>query len=99
MVQSLPRIPRAQDVAEAAGVSTATVSRTFNNPVKVAPAVRQRVLAAAASLGWLPHAASAALARRRTSTAGVVIPTLGQEVSQRRLAPCRPPSGRTISRS
>jgi LacI family transcriptional regulator len=48
--------------------------------VKVAPAVRQRVLAAAASLGWLPHAAGAALARRRTSTAGVVIPTLGQEV-------------------
>jgi len=39
------------DVATAAGVSTATVSRTFNAPHKVAPAIRERVLAAAASLG------------------------------------------------
>lgn len=74
------RAPRAQDVAIAAGVSTASVSRAFNSPEKVAPAVRDRVLAAAASLGWLPHAAGAALARRRTAIAGVVIPTLGQEI-------------------
>ncbi|WP_319799629.1 LacI family DNA-binding transcriptional regulator [Acidisoma silvae] len=67
-------------MAEAAGVSTATVSRAFNTPAKVAPAVRDRVFAAAAILGWLPHAAGSALARRRTSIAGVVIPTLGQEV-------------------
>jgi len=45
------RAPRAMDVATAAGVSTATVSRTFNAPHKVAPAIRERVLAAAASLG------------------------------------------------
>jgi LacI family transcriptional regulator len=56
------------------------VSRTFNAPEKVVPTVRDRVLAAAASLGWLPHAAGAALAKRRTAIAGVVIPTLGQEV-------------------
>ncbi|MDR3436510.1 substrate-binding domain-containing protein [Telmatospirillum sp.] len=74
------RAPRALDVAAAAGVSTATVSRSFNFPEKVAPAVRERVLAAATSLGWLPHAAGSALARRRTAIAGVVIPTLGQEV-------------------
>jgi LacI family transcriptional regulator len=78
--KQLLRAARAQDVAEAAGVSTATVSRTFNAPTKVAPAVRQRVLAAATSLGWLPHAAGSALAKRRSSIAGVVIPTLGQEV-------------------
>ncbi len=76
----MERAPRAQDVALAAGVSTATVSRSFNSPEKVASHVRERVLAAAASLGWIPHAAGSALARRRTAIAGVVIPTLGQEV-------------------
>ncbi len=80
MAEQAPRAPRAQDVADVAGVSTATVSRTFNAPAKVAPVVRERVLAAAASLGWLPHAAGSALAKHRTSIAGVVIPTLGQEV-------------------
>ncbi len=80
VTKDLPRAARAQDVAIAAGVSTATVSRAFNSPEKVNPDVRERVLAAAASLGWLPHAAGSALARRRSSIAGVVIPTLGQEV-------------------
>ncbi len=79
-MKSKERTPRAQDVAAAAGVSTATVSRSFNAPEKVAPHVRERVLAVAASLGWIPHAAGSALARRHTAIAGVVIPTLGQEV-------------------
>jgi len=74
------RAPRALDVAVAAGVSTATVSRTFNAPDKVAPTVRERVLAAAASLGWMPHAAGRALASNRTYIAGAVIPTLDDEI-------------------
>jgi len=74
------RAPRALDVATAAGVSTATVSRTFNAPEKVAPAVRERVLAAAAALGWMPHAAGSALAKRRTYIVGAVIPTLDNEI-------------------
>lgn len=74
------RAPRALDVAAAAGVSTATVSRTFNAPEKVAPVVRERVLAAAAALDWMPHAAGSALARRRSYIAGAVIPTLDNEI-------------------
>lgn len=74
------RAPRALDVAAAAGVSTATVSRTFNSPEKVAPAIRDRVLAAAAALDWIPHAAGSALARRRSYIAGAVIPTLDNEI-------------------
>ena len=70
----------ALDVAAAAGVSTATVSRTFNAPEKVAPVIRERVLAAAAALDWMPHAAGSALARRRTYIAGAVIPTLDNEI-------------------
>jgi LacI family transcriptional regulator len=76
----LKRAPRALDVAAAAGVSTATVSRTFNAPEKVAPSVRERVLAAAASLGWMPNAAGRALASNRTYIAGAVIPTLDDEI-------------------
>jgi LacI family transcriptional regulator len=74
------RAPRALDVAVAAGVSTATVSRTFNAPDKVAPSVRERVLAAAGALGWTPHAAGRALASNRTYIAGAVIPTLDDEI-------------------
>src|SRR3954451_14719314 len=74
------RTPRALDVAAVAGVSTATVSRTFNAPEKVAPAIRERVLAAARALDWMPHAAGSALARRRSFIAGAVIPTLDNEI-------------------
>jgi len=78
--QKAGRRPRASDVAAAVGVSTATVSRAFNEPDKVAPAVRERVLAAARAVGWMPHAAGSALARRRTYLAGAIIPTLDNEI-------------------
>ncbi|MCO4319082.1 substrate-binding domain-containing protein [Phyllobacterium sp. 21LDTY02-6] len=77
---TMPRSPRAVDVAKVAGVSQATVSRTFNEPDKVQPHIRQRVLAAAESLGWLPHGAGSALARRRSLIAGALIPTLANGI-------------------
>jgi len=46
------RRPTVRDVAQAAGVSTAVVSYAFNRPDRVASATRERVLAAAASLGY-----------------------------------------------
>ncbi|CAN7644096.1 substrate-binding domain-containing protein [Pararhizobium sp. LjRoot235] len=72
--------PRALDIAALVGVSTATVSRAFNAPEKVAPEIREKVLQAAAELGWMPHPAGAALASRRTWLAGVLIPTLDNDV-------------------
>ncbi|WP_169053400.1 substrate-binding domain-containing protein [Falsirhodobacter xinxiangensis] len=71
-----PRKSRAVDVAREAGVSTATVSRSFNEPDKVLPKVRERVMEAARKVGWLPHAAGSALARQRTLLVGTIIPTL-----------------------
>ncbi|WP_173080059.1 substrate-binding domain-containing protein [Phytohabitans rumicis] len=68
-------VPRSADVARLAGVSRKTVSRVFNDEPYVAPAVRQRVLDAAKTLGYRRNNAARALASGRTHTIGVV--TLG----------------------
>ncbi len=44
-----------KDVAEAAGVSTATVSRVLSNGLHVRPEVRGRVMAAVERLGYRPN--------------------------------------------
>ena len=44
--------PNLQDIATAAGVSTATVSRVLNSPVDVSPALKERVEAQINALGW-----------------------------------------------
>ena len=43
------------DVAAKAGVSLATVSQVFRNPTRVSPAYREKVLAAAEELNYLPR--------------------------------------------
>ena len=56
------KAPTVRDVARAAGVSIAVVSYAFNRPERVASATRERVLAAAAALGYPgPHPAARAL--------------------------------------
>ena len=69
-----------EEVARKANVSTATVSRAFNEPDKVSEEVRQRVKDAARALNWIPNAAGRALASRRTHIAGAIIPTLDNEI-------------------
>lgn len=64
------------DVAQSAGVSVATVSRSFNFPDKVSLATRQRVQAAAQSLRYLPNASAQTLRSHRSRVLGVVLPTL-----------------------
>ena len=65
-----------KDVAKAADVSVATVSRALNGHQNVAEAVRKRVLEAAAALRYSPHHAARSLSSRRTQTVGVVLPDL-----------------------
>jgi LacI family transcriptional regulator len=63
------------DVARHAGVSLATASRAFGEPERVAGATLERVLAAAASLGYeAPRAASP------EKTFGVVVPDISSPV-------------------
>jgi DNA-binding LacI/PurR family transcriptional regulator len=61
------RITR-QDVALAAGVSGATVSRVYNNPSLVDQGTVERVRACAATLGFVPDKNAAALRRRSSGT-------------------------------
>ena len=65
-----------KDVAKAAQVSVATVSRALNGHGNVAAGVRERVQAAADALRYTPHAAARSLSSRRTHTLGVVLPDL-----------------------
>lgn len=67
---------RIEDVALAAGVSTATVSRALSQPERVSTKTRDLVQAAVKQLGYVPDAAGRALASGRTQTVGCVIPTL-----------------------
>ncbi|MGB8644551.1 MAG: LacI family DNA-binding transcriptional regulator [Anaerolineae bacterium] len=62
------------DVARKAGVSIATVSRVLNNPDKVSPGTRERILKAVDELGFVPKAEAAARARRASRRIGVLAP-------------------------
>lgn len=68
--------PTLKDIAEAAGVSTATVSRVINNPLSVSEPLRERVDAKVRQLGYVRHGAARALASSRAYTVGAIIPTL-----------------------
>jgi LacI family transcriptional regulator len=68
--------PSIYTVAERAGVSIATVSRVLGASDRVAPATRDRVLAAAEELGWRPNRLARRLAGETTQAVGVVFPDL-----------------------
>ena len=61
------------DVAGAAKVSLATVSRVMNNPEKVNPETRDKVLRVIKELGYRPNAIARGLASRKTTTVGIVM--------------------------
>jgi LacI family transcriptional regulator len=61
------------DVAGAARVSLATVSRVLNNPEKVNEETRKRVLEVIKQLGYRPNAIARGLASRKTTTVGIIV--------------------------
>jgi LacI family transcriptional regulator len=60
------------EVASRSGVSTATVSRAMHGGVGMSPTTRDRVLAVATELGWVPDGRARGLATRRAGIVGVL---------------------------
>lgn len=67
--------PAARDVAQLAGVSTATVSRALNTPETVDPATLQKVRDAVAKLRYVPHGVARSLRRQRSHMVGAIVPS------------------------
>jgi len=67
-----------RDVAQAAGVSTATVSRALRGLDNVDPKTRERIVAVAAAMKFSISPAASRLASGRTATIGIVTPFIGR---------------------
>lgn len=65
-----------KDVAEKAGVSSATVSYVLNEARKLRPETEQRVLRAARELGYQPNTAARSLAAGASTIVGLVVPDI-----------------------
>ncbi|MFH9001694.1 LacI family DNA-binding transcriptional regulator [Streptomyces afghaniensis] len=65
--------PRLEDVAARVGLSTASVSLVLRNVPGPSERTRQRVLKAAAELGYRPDRTASALASRRSRLLGVMV--------------------------
>lgn len=76
-MESQRQRPTVQQVADLAGVSTATVSNALNGTGRLSEATRQRVIAAARELSYLPYAAARAHARGGTGVIGLTLATHG----------------------
>ena len=73
------------DVAGAAKVSLATVSRVMNNPEKVNPETREKVLRVIKELGYRPNAIARGLASRKTTTIGIIMADVSRSATDQLL--------------
>jgi DNA-binding LacI/PurR family transcriptional regulator len=69
----------ANDVARQAGTSQSAVSRVFTPGTSVSPETREKVLAAAASLGYRPNAIARSLITRRSRIVAVAMAYLNNQ--------------------
>ncbi|MFL6120117.1 DUF6807 family protein [Actinophytocola sp.] len=82
MARSLKGGSTIEEVAAAAGVSRATVSRVMNGRTSVAPEIAARVHAAADRLQYRPSNVARSLSLGRTNTVALVVPDLGNPMFQ-----------------
>lgn len=64
------------EVAQIAGVTTATVSNVLRNPDKVKPSTAKRVKAAIAATGYRPNLMARALSEGKSSMVAIVLPNI-----------------------
>jgi LacI family transcriptional regulator len=65
-----------KDIAERAGVTSATVSMVINNKPNISDATRKKVLKIARELHYYPNAIARGLATRKANAIGVIVPNL-----------------------
>ncbi len=71
------RMPTLEEVARAAGVSRATVSRAVNGGSRVSVRAQQAIDRAISELGYVPNRAARSLVTRRTDSVALVVPETG----------------------
>ncbi len=71
--------PTLREVAQEAGVSTATVSNVINGTGRLSEATRVRVIAAARKLGYQPRNSVRALSRGGSGVLGLTLTTFGSD--------------------
>ncbi len=67
------------DVAELAGVSTATVSHVLNNTRYVEESTRKRVMDAMNHLGYVPNKNARSLRSGKTNALGLIVPDISNQ--------------------
>ncbi|MCB8823332.1 LacI family DNA-binding transcriptional regulator [Microvirga rosea] len=70
------RLPTISQVAQAAGVSRATVSRTFSRPDLLKPETIKRVHEVAEKIGYVPNQVARALSTGRAGNIALVVPDI-----------------------
>jgi LacI family gluconate utilization system Gnt-I transcriptional repressor len=75
-----PTIATISEVAAAAGVSTATVSRFFNSPAKLKERTASKVRKAVDDIGYVPNMMAGGLASSRSRLVAAVIPAISQSI-------------------
>src|SRR6187399_1219382 len=80
MNRSKHPVPKLEDVAQRAGVSTATVSRYHTNPAVVAPATAARIREAVDAMGYVPNLVAGGLASNRSRLVAVLVPEVAQSI-------------------
>lgn len=65
-----------KDIAERAGVTSATVSMVINNKPNISEATRRKVMRIARELNYYPNVIARGLATRKSDSIGVIVPNL-----------------------
>jgi DNA-binding LacI/PurR family transcriptional regulator len=77
VARPVERLPvTARQLARQLGVSQSTVSRAFSRDASIAPAMRQRVMDAAAAFGYQPNVIARSLSTRRSNIVGIVMASM-----------------------
>jgi len=65
-----------KDIAERAGVTSATVSMVINNKPNISEATRKKILKIAKELNYYPNVIARGLATKKSNSIGVIVPNL-----------------------